>query len=176
MSYNTLAEAQIVDGALTQAQLDDAQIYLDARYLWPGKIESITQPNNWPRLSSTGGVVLDANGRELIGTPDQVKRAEIEAAVLIKDNQSLLATTVATASSVSATVGGQLTEKTSKAGSVTTTRKYSAASSESSTGNTAQELDENGFPIIQLIDAILAPIINAAKKTTSSSVHRRYRS
>lgn len=175
MSYNTLAEANLVDAALTQEHLDDAALYLDAKYQWAGKIADITQAANWPRVSHCDeGILTDNNGRELIGIPDQVKKAEIQAAILVKNGDSLLATTVATASSVSATTGGTLIHNEVQAGSVKSIKKYSSDSSESSTGETVQELDNNGFPIIKKIDAILWDIVG--KSANKSGFYRRYRS
>lgn len=165
MSYNTLPEAVAFDAALTLAHLTDATIYINARYgsLWGGKLADTTQAEDWGRVNHDGTVLLDANGRELIGIPPEVKRAELEAAVMIKDGEELLPTTVATATSVSATAGGTLIHDEVGVGSLKTIQKFSAASSESSTGTTVQEIDSNGYAIIKLLDAILYPLITGTR-------------
>ena len=173
MSYNTLVEAQAFNAAITAANLADATIYLEARYgaLWGGKIEDTSQVENWPRVDFCGETLLDVNGREIIGVPDAVKRAELEAAVLIQEGNSLLDTAVATASSVSSTTGGTLIHNEVQAGSVKSIKKWSADSSESSTSASVQELDDNGYPVIKLLDGILYHLITSASFNSGSNFY-----
>lgn len=160
MSYNTLAEVQAVDAAITQEHLTDATIYLNARYTWPGVLADSTQAEDWPRLAADGSALTDSDGRALTGVPAAVKRAELEAAKLLAANQPLLPTEVATASSTSSNTGGKTHDEV-KLGPLAIVEKYATASSESSTGASAAEIDSNGFAIIKKIDAILWPIINS---------------
>ena len=76
---------------------------------------------------------------------------------------------VATASSSSSTIGGQVIHKESKLGPLTTVTKSSATSNESSTGAATQQIDSNGYAIIKLIDAIVRPLVG---KTQSSNNYR----
>jgi len=169
MSYNALADAQTAIGAgLTQAQLDSATLYLDARYSpWPGILASTAQAENWPRTQSDGTTLVDANGRELTGIPEQVKAAEVEAARLIFQGQSLLPVTVASASSASTQNRDVIEETVASDGERVTTR-WSPSGTTSST-NTVQTLDDNGLPIVALIDALLKPITDVVSTQSGSN-------
>jgi len=169
VSYNSLTDAQAaIDPALSQDQLDSATLYIDARYgaSYPGVLADTTQVENWPRTASDGTTLVDANGRELTGIPEQVKAAEIEAARLIQQGNVLLPVTVASATSAS-TQGRDITEKSVQSGDERVTTKWSTAVT-SSSSNTVQVLDSNGLPIISLIDVLMQDITrisSAAKKT-----------
>lgn len=169
MSYNTLADAQAaIDPALTQGQLDSATLYIDARYSasYPGVLADTTQAENWPRTATDGSTLLDINGRELAGIPEQVKAAEVEAARLIFQGNVLLPVTVASATSAS-TQNAQLIQQTVRSDGEESTRRWSPATSTTSTSSN-QVLDSNGLPIISLIDVLMKDITRisrAARKT-----------
>ena len=64
--------------AAKESALRYAVRWLDARYAWPGELESETQALAWPRLDA-----YDREGRNLSGTvPQLVKDAQCEAALL----------------------------------------------------------------------------------------------
>lgn len=182
MAYITEAEADtllaskgVAWSAKTSAEklvaIETAQIYLDARYDWPGVIADATTPqaDNWPRTSTTGGTLVDAENRPLTGVPELVKRATAEAAY-ISLTSSILPSDVATVGSVTSSVpAGTLTKKRTKVGSLDIEENYSAGGTTTETTKTAAVLDDNNLPIIALIDALLRPIIDIGTTTTTSN-------
>jgi len=170
LSYNDLATSGLqaylskTDEEVQEA-LDQAQLYLDSRYSWPGVLVDSTQAQNWPRWASDETTLTDRNGRELTLIPQAVLDAEVAAAKIALGGSTLLPFAVASASSVA---GGELIHKEVQAGSVKSVKKYS--STQTSAGG-VQQFDSNGLPVIALIDAILAPIIGL--NTISGSTHRR---
>jgi len=181
MSYNTLAatdlpQATTAEQEQSQAWLDAAQQYLDAVYSekYPGVLESIditVQANLWPRIASDGGVLYDANKRELSGIPAPILAAELAAAKLLEGGNTLLPTDVATATSAS-TQNSQLIEETVKAGSVQSTQRWSPSSTTTTTGASTQTLSSMGLPIIASIEAIMWPIIRNAASGSNYYINR----
>lgn len=174
MSYAALADAQLVNAGITQDMLDQATLYLDSRYTWPGVLADTTQAENWPRESSCGDSLHDANGRELVGIPAIIVKAETQLAALVLGGDVLLPSVVAkaTSSSNSSTVaGGELIEKTVKSGDEQVTNKWSSSSTSDSTSTTVADFDDNGLPIIASIDALLKPITDIGSIGTAHNFY-----
>lgn len=66
-----------LDGDVQDARLRDGYDYIAAKTTWPGRLADTAQVGPFPRVGMT-----DREGRVVIGTPDQAKSANIEAARL----------------------------------------------------------------------------------------------